>query len=88
MMTAAGAGLSIVVTHTSRLDPVRKSELCNKAGAQMYARGAKEWTIMLLSFTDDGRLAFSWQRQIDQSSFSAVDWKIVRIMGEDIKRRT
>lgn len=86
MMVLHSFSLSLVITGSSRFDALRRMEIRNNAGAQMYARSRSEWTFILLSYDSEDRLRFAWSEKITQGSFSPTDWKIVRIQGEELRK--
>ncbi len=86
MMVLHSFSLSLVITGSSRFDALRRMEIRNNAGAQMYARSRSEWTFILLSYNSEDRLRFAWSEKVCQDSFSPTDWKIVRIHGEELRK--
>ena len=86
MMVLHSFSLSLVITGSSRFDALRRMEIRNNAGAQMYARSRSEWTFILLSYDSEDRLRFAWSEKVSQDSFSPTDWKIVRIHGEELRK--
>lgn len=86
MMVLHSFSLSLVITGSSRFDALRRMEIRNNAGAQMYARSRSEWTFILLSYDSEDRLRFAWSEKVTADSFSPTDWKIVRIHGEELRK--
>ena len=52
----------------------------------MYARGRKYWTVILLVYDGMENLDFVWSESLTRASFSASDWKIVQVIGEELKK--
>ena len=86
MLVVPSAGLSLVVTGSERFDDLRRMEIRNNAGAQMYARGADSWSFALLSYDSREDLVFAWCDEIAMESFSSSDLKIVKVLGEELKK--
>lgn len=86
MLVISPYELSFIFTGNSRIDDLRKMEIRNNAGAQMYARGRKNWAVILLVYDSMENLDFVWSESISRASFSASDWKIVQVIGEELKK--
>ena len=86
MMVLHSFSLSLVITGSSRFDALRRMEIRNAAGSQMYARGCDGWTFALLIYDEKERLVRAWGGSVDRDSFGASDWKIVRVLGEELRR--
>ncbi len=86
MLVISPYGLSFIFTGNSRIDDLRKMEIRNNAGAQMYARGRKNWAVILLVYDGMENLDFVWSESLSRASFSASDWKIVQVIGEELKK--
>ena len=69
------------------MDDIRREEILNNAGAVMYSRHASSWNALVLSFGDDFTLLSAEERKITPSSFSPSNWKICRIVGEQLIAR-
>ena len=69
------------------MDDLRMEELLNNAGAVMYSRHANSWNSLILSFDDDYTLLSAEEKKITPSSFSPSNWKICRIVGEQLIAR-
>ena len=76
--------LSIIVASDRRVDSLRLTELRNNVGAVMYSRSASEWTSIVLFFTEDGTLEESRSEILSEKSFTQSNWKIVRVLGEQL----
>ena len=86
MLVISPYELSFIFTGNSRIDDLRKMEIRNNAGAQMYARGRKNWAVILLVYDSMENLDFVWSESLTRASFSASDWKIVQVIGEELKK--
>lgn len=86
MLVISPYELSFIFTGNSRIDDLRKMEIRNNAGAQMYARGRKNWAVILLVYDGMENLDFVWSESLTRASFSASDWKIVQVIGEELKK--
>lgn len=86
MLVIPSSCLSLIVTGSERFDDLRRMEIRNNAGAQMYARDASSWSFALLGYDTMERLSFTWCDEISPDSFSASDWKIVKVLGEEIRK--
>ncbi len=86
MLVISPYELSFIFTGNSRIDDLRKMEIRNNAGAQMYARGRKNWAVILLVYDGMENLDFVWSESLTRVSFSASDWKIVQVIGEELKK--
>lgn len=86
MLVISPYELSFIFTGNSRIDDLRKMEIRNNAGAQMYARGRKNWAVILLVYDGMENLDFVWSESLIRASFSASDWKIVQVIGEELKK--
>ncbi len=69
------------------MDDIRREEILNNAGAVMYSRHSSSWNALILSFDGDGILQDAEERKITPSSFSPSNWKICRIVGEQLIAR-
>ena len=69
------------------MDDIRRAELLNNAGAVMYSRHKGSWNAVIISFDEDFQLSYAEERKITPSSFSPSDWKICRIVGEQLIAR-
>lgn len=86
MLVISPYELSFIFTGNSRIDDLRKMEIRNNAGAQMYARGRKNWAVILLVYDGMENLDFVWSESLTRASFSASDWKIVQVIGEELRK--
>lgn len=86
LLVVPSFNFALLVSDSDRLDALRRMEVRNSAGAQMYARGKDEWTMLLLSYDSSEALRFAWPVKVDASSFQPSDWKIVRSQGEELKK--
>ena len=86
LLVVPSFNFALLVSDSDRLDALRRMEVRNSAGAQMYARGKDEWTMLLLSYDSSEALRFAWSVKVDASSFQPSDWKIVRSQGEELKK--
>lgn len=86
LLVVPSFSFALLVSDSDRLDALRRMEVRNSAGAQMYARGKDEWTMLLLSYDSAETLRFAWPVKVDASSFQPSDWKIVRSQGEELKK--
>ena len=87
MFSVYDYSLSILIATQKVMDEIRVEELLNNAGAVMYSRQKSAWNALILSFDDDSRLLSAEERKITPSSFSPSDWKICRIVGEQLIAR-
>ena len=79
--------ISVLIAADKVNDDLRKEELLNNAGAVMYSRHRKEWNALVLSIDDDFHIADAYERTITPASFSASNWKICTIIGEQLIAR-
>ena len=86
LLVVPSFNFALLVSDSDRLDALRRMEVRNSAGSQMYARGKDEWTMLLLSYDSSEALRFAWPVKVDASSFQPSDWKIVRSQGEELKK--
>lgn len=86
LLVIPSARLSFTISASDRLDALRRMEIRNAAGSQMYARGCDGWTFALLIYDEKERLVRAWGGSVDRDSFGASDWKIVRVLGEELRR--
>ncbi len=77
----------LIATPKVVMDDIRREEILNNAGAVMYSRHAGSWNALVLSFDDDFILLSAEERKITPSSFSPSNWKICRIVGEQLIAR-
>ena len=80
--------LSILIATQKVMDEIRVEELLNNAGAVMYSRQKGSWNALILSFDDEYRLLSAEERKITPSSFTPSNWKICRIVGEQLMARS
>ncbi len=77
--------LSIVITGDSRReDDLKRQEIRNNVGAVMFSREATDWSYLVLSNVDDLSNMNVRSEVLTESSFSASDWKIVRVVGQNM----
>lgn len=86
MLVVPSACISFVVTPSNRLDALRKMEVRNNAGSQMLARDRNSWSFFLLCYDSSEKLNFAWGEKISEKTFSASDWKIVRVQAQELKK--
>ncbi len=85
MFTIFDFSLSVIVAMEKRIDQLRKNELRNNVGGVMVSQDADSWTSLILTFDEDMNLKSATGEDISQKSFSAYDWKIVRVIGNKLK---
>ena len=88
MFSVYDYSLSILIATQKVMDEIRVEELLNNAGAVMYSRQKSAWNALILSFDDDYRLLSAEERKITPSSFTPSNWKICRIVGEQLMARS
>ena len=85
MFTIFDFSLSVIVAMEKRIDQLRKNELRNNVGGVMVSQDADSWTSLILTFDEHMNLKSATGEDISQKSFSAYDWKIVRVIGNKLK---
>lgn len=86
MLVIPSCHLSLIVSAFDRLDSLRKMEVRNNAGTQMYARGLSDWSFVLLYYDSSEMLRSLYCEELTPDSFSHSDWKIVSVLGEELKK--
>ena len=86
MLVIPSCHLSLIVSAFDRLDSLRKMEVRNNAGTQMYARGLSDWSFVLLYYDSSELLRSLYCEELTPDSFSHSDWKIVSVLGEELKK--
>lgn len=86
MLVIPSCHLSLIVSAFDRLDSLRKMEVRNNAGTQMYARGLSDWSFVLLYYDSNELLRSLYCEELTPDSFSHSDWKIVSVLGEELKK--
>lgn len=86
MLVIPSCHLSLIVSAFDRLDSLRKMEVRNNAGTQMYARGMSDWSFVLLYYDSSELLRSLYCEELTPDSFSHSDWKIVSVLGEELKK--
>ncbi len=89
MFSVYDHSLSILIsTHKVVMDEIRVEELLNNAGAVMYSKGQESWNALIIEINDDYTLLSAEERKITPASFNASNWKICRIVGEQLIARS
>ena len=86
MLVIPSCHLSLIISAFDRLDSLRKMEVRNNAGTQMYARGLSDWSFVLLYYDSSEMLRSLYFEELTPDSFSHSDWKIVSVLGEELKK--
>ena len=79
--------ISVIIAADKVNDELRKVSLLNNAGAVMYSRHMESWNALILSINDDFELIDAYEKAITPDSFSASDWKICRVIGQQLIER-
>ncbi|MBO8435597.1 MAG: hypothetical protein IAA97_01270 [Spirochaetes bacterium] len=80
--------ISVVIASGGVNDELRKEGLLNNAGAVMYSKHKDEWNALILSLDDDFALVDAFERKITPQSFSPSNWKICRVIGQQLIDRS
>ena len=76
--------ISVIISSSIVNDNLRKEGLLNNAGAVMYSRHKEEWDALILSINDDFEIVDAYEKHITPDSFSASNWKICRVVGQQL----
>ena len=87
MFSIYDCSISVLIAANKVNDELRKEELLNNAGAVMYSRHKDRWHALILSIDEDFHILDAYERTISPDSFSASNWKICRIIGEQLIAR-
>ncbi len=79
--------ISVIIAANKVNDELRREELLNNAGAVMYSRHKEQWNALIISINDDFELIDAYEKVISPSSFSVSNWKICRMIGEQLIAR-
>ena len=87
MFSMYDSSISVLIAANKVNDELRKEELLNNAVAVMYSRHKDRWHALILSIDEDFHILDAYERTISPDSFSASNWKICRIIGEQLIAR-
>lgn len=87
MFTIAKYKLSVIIAVNKNRDMLRQSELINNAGAVMLTLQEKEWNVLIFSIDQDMEISDFKELEISKESFSDYDWKIVRVIAQQIENK-
>ena len=79
--------LSVLLSKGKVHDELRDMELMNNAGAVMYSKGKNVWNALVLYINKDYVVETAEMKSISRNYFSASNWKIVSVIGEELIAR-
>ena len=79
--------ISVVLASGVVNDELRKEGLLNNAGAVMYSKHKETWNALVLFLDDDFALIDAFEKKITPESFSPSNWKICRVIGQQLIER-
>ena len=80
--------ISVILSANRINDSLRRETLLNNAGAVMYSKHEESWNALILSIDDDYEIVDAYEESITPSSFSPSNWKICRVIGEQLIARS
>ena len=80
--------ISVILSANRINDSLRRETLLNNAGAVMYSKHEESWNALILSIDDDYEIVDAYEESITPSSFSSSNWKICRVIGEQLIARS
>lgn len=86
-MFTIGATHITLMLLSNRLDRLGAMNRKNSIGAIMTLEEASSWNVLNLQYnTASGALEYVEEETIEQSSFTASEWKVVMLMVDELKR--
>ncbi len=80
--------ISVILSAGRINDSLRRDTLLNNAGAVMYSRHKTSWNALVLSINDDFEIVDVYEKSVTPDSFSPANWKICRVIGEQLIARS